>query len=77
MAETPDNKKLSNNIDKLVKGVVIGGALGSLLGLLFAPGSGKDTREKVRSKSGTAVGAFLRGMRALVGNGQRTKSRDQ
>jgi gas vesicle protein len=32
---------------KLLKGLVIGGAIGTALGLLFAPRSGKETREKL------------------------------
>jgi len=41
---------------KVVLGVVIGAAAGAILGVLFAPDKGKDTRKKIASKSGDAVG---------------------
>ncbi|MES2775180.1 MAG: YtxH domain-containing protein [Bacteroidota bacterium] len=40
---------------KLLLGVLIGAAAGSLLGVLFAPEKGKDTRKKIATKSGDAV----------------------
>jgi len=43
------------NSSKVVLGVVIGAAAGAILGVLFAPDKGKDTRKKIMSKSGDAV----------------------
>jgi gas vesicle protein len=40
---------------KVVLGVVIGAAAGAILGVLFAPDSGKNTRGKIASKSGDTV----------------------
>lgn len=48
-------KKLKKNVDRLVKGIIIGGAIGSVVGVSLAPkkrqqkkkdGSSKDTRKK-------------------------------
>ncbi len=36
---------------KLLKGLVIGGAIGAALGMLFAPRSGKETREKLMGEA--------------------------
>ena len=35
----------------LVKGVVIGGLIGAALGILFAPKSGKETRQDIANKA--------------------------
>ncbi len=40
---------------KLVAGVVSGAVLGTAIGLLAAPKSGKDTRQLVRDKTGSLV----------------------
>lgn len=40
---------------KLVAGVVSGAVLGTAIGLLAAPQSGKSTRELVRNKAGSLV----------------------
>jgi gas vesicle protein len=36
------------------QGLLMGAAIGAILGLLFAPQSGRETRELVRQKVGTA-----------------------
>lgn len=36
---------------KFLKGVIIGGAIGAALGMLFAPKSGKETREKLMKEA--------------------------
>jgi len=38
---------MSDRFDNFVKGLVIGGAIGALVGILFAPKSGKETREDI------------------------------
>ena len=40
---------------KLIAGVVSGAVLGTAIGLLAAPKSGKDTRQLVRNKAGSLV----------------------
>ena len=46
-----DDKKIGSQIDKLVMGVILGGAIGSVLGLTLAPRKGKETREILKKKS--------------------------
>lgn len=45
-----DDKKIGSQIDKLVMGVILGGAIGSVLGLTLAPRKGKETREILKKK---------------------------
>ncbi|WP_313566481.1 YtxH domain-containing protein [Empedobacter sp.] len=37
-----------NNATKLLAGLAIGTAIGAVVGLLYAPESGKDTRKKLK-----------------------------
>lgn len=44
------DKKITKKLDKLVMGVILGGAIGSVLGLTLAPRRGKETREIIKQK---------------------------
>ena len=50
-----DDKKLGKQINHIVMGVILGGAIGSVLGLTFAPRKGKETREILKQKSGELI----------------------
>ena len=50
----------------MVKGIIIGGAIGSILGMTLAPKTGKETRAIIKNKSSGVLGSFARGMRALI-----------
>ena len=39
------------HIEKLVKGLIIGGAVGSVIGLTLAPKPGKETRKLIKDTS--------------------------
>lgn len=45
-----NDKKLGKQIDRLVMGIILGGAIGSVIGLTFAPRKGKETREIIKKK---------------------------
>lgn len=45
-----EEKKISRQIDKLIMGIILGGAIGSVVGLTFAPRKGKETREILKKK---------------------------
>ncbi|MEN6376285.1 MAG: YtxH domain-containing protein [Smithella sp.] len=42
---------MSENNGDLLKGLIIGGLVGAVLGILFAPKSGKETREDIARKT--------------------------
>jgi gas vesicle protein len=46
----------NGNGKSFVKGAAIGAALGAVLGILFAPDSGKKTRQKIKKAGKDAVG---------------------
>ncbi len=43
-------KKEGSKLDRLIMGVILGGAIGSVLGLTLAPRKGKETREMIKQK---------------------------
>lgn len=51
-----DQKKKNGTLEKVIMGVIIGGAIGSVLGVTLAPKSGKETRTIITKKSS----AFLK-----------------
>jgi len=51
-------KKKKKGLLKMLTGVVVGGAIGSILGLTLAPQKGKETRKAIKDKS---MELFLRG----------------
>lgn len=45
-----DKGKLGGKINHLVMGIILGGAIGSVLGLTLAPRKGKETRDLLKKK---------------------------
>lgn len=44
-------KKIRKKVDKVLLGFIVGGAVGLILGMTFAPKSGKETRKIIGEKS--------------------------
>jgi gas vesicle protein len=44
-------KDMSNRTDDFIKGLLIGGLVGAVVGILYAPKSGKETREEIGRKA--------------------------
>lgn len=44
-------QKIKKNIFKLLTGVIVGSAVGSILGLTLAPKKGKETRKYIKDNS--------------------------
>lgn len=56
MEENNDKKSgAGSKLDKLIMGVILGGAIGSVLGLTLAPRKGKETREIIKQKSAELI----------------------
>ena len=47
---------MSEKNGDLFKGLIVGGLIGALLGILFAPKSGKETREDIARKTEELLG---------------------
>lgn len=58
MSEEP--KKSGGKLDRLIMGVILGGAIGSVLGLTLAPRKGKETRELIKQKGKEVSEKFVR-----------------
>lgn len=43
-------QKIGKKLDKLVMGIILGGAIGSVLGLTLAPRKGKEMRKLIKEK---------------------------
>jgi gas vesicle protein len=44
-------KIMSNQIEGFVKGMILGGLIGAVIGILYAPQSGRKTREEISEKA--------------------------
>jgi gas vesicle protein len=42
---------MSNQIEGFIKGIILGGAIGALIGILYAPQSGRKTRKDINRKA--------------------------
>ena len=42
---------MSNQIEGFVKGIILGGVIGAAIGILYAPQSGRKTREDINRKA--------------------------
>ena len=52
------NKSVKKGVFKILTGVIVGGAIGSILGLTLAPRKGEESRRMLREKS---MDMFLHG----------------
>ena len=41
---------MSNQIEGFIKGIILGGVIGAVIGILYAPQSGRKTREDINRK---------------------------
>ncbi len=48
----------NNNTGKLIGALVVGAAIGAILGILFAPDKGSETRNKLSKKGGELTDAM-------------------
>lgn len=55
--------KIARSVFKILTGVVVGSAIGSILGLTLAPKSGEETRKILKDKS---MELYLRGKEAIA-----------
>jgi gas vesicle protein len=46
---------MSNQIEGFIKGIFVGGLIGAAIGILFAPKSGRETREEINRKADELV----------------------
>ncbi len=53
--DAPTHQKKESTFDKVIFGLLIGGAIGSVLGLTVAPTKGSDIRTKLKSTGGKMV----------------------
>jgi len=56
----------SNNNGKLLGAILVGAAIGGVLGILFAPDKGSETRKKISSKSSDLTDAVKEKFDAIV-----------
>ena len=57
----------SNNSGKIIGAILIGAAVGGILGILFAPDKGSETRKKIAGKTDELTKSLKTKFNALVG----------
>lgn len=57
---------MSSNAGKVVMGVLAGMAVGALLGVLFAPDKGSETRKKMAEKGGELADGVSEKLKKLI-----------
>ena len=60
-----EKKKKKGMMDKLVMGAIIGGAIGSVIGMSVAPKKGKDTREYIAEQGVKAKKSGIKAMQFI------------
>ncbi|MCC6643457.1 YtxH domain-containing protein [Candidatus Peregrinibacteria bacterium] len=68
-----EKKKKQGHLDKILMGLIVGGAIGSVLGVGFAPKKGSDTRKDL-SKQANKI---LQSARTVMNEAGEKKSKDQ
>ncbi len=56
----------SNNSEKLIGALLIGGAIGAALGILFAPDKGSETRRKIAAKNDELTDAMKQKLNTTI-----------
>lgn len=59
-------KKKKGVVDKIIMGTILGGAIGSAVGITLAPKSGKETREYIKDKGKVAYQKSLEAKRKFM-----------
>lgn len=59
-----ETNKKESRLDKVLMGVIVGGAIGSVLGIGFAPKKGSDTRKDI----GKQANKILKNAKEVVNN---------
>jgi len=67
-------EKKQSNLDKILMGVVVGGAIGSVLGVSLAPKKGSETRKAISRHTGSAYKHAKKSVFGLTGKLFRKKS---
>jgi len=57
--EKKEKKKKKGMMDKVVMGAIVGGAIGSVVGLTVAPKKGEETRKYLKEKGKEVSGKFM------------------
>ena len=58
--------KDSNNTGKMIGALLIGAAIGGVLGILFAPDKGSETRKKLASQTGDLTDGLKKTLTSLL-----------
>jgi gas vesicle protein len=68
-------EKKQNHLDKILMGMVVGGAIGSVLGVGLAPKKGSETRKELSTQANKAVKTARKSIFDLARKVMKPKSR--